>query len=124
MYHRSILSKEVCLVLYTVVLFNVDQCFTSHSFVGETAESKAYKGKRVNIGYRYNLFDHIGKISTLRSEKSGSFPGCYDELLEPTVFQVEAFSPHQCPKDDIWPCPSQKVDETRIHWGLLKKTKR
>ena len=100
-------------------------------YAGETAVSKAYKGSRANIGFRYNLFDHIGAISTLRAETSASYPGCYDELLEPTVFQVEAFSPHDCPHDDIWPCPPQTrakgrldgagADRTRIHWQLVKE---
>ena len=66
-------------------------------FAGETAESKAYKNSRVNIGFRYNLFDHIGHTSTLRGEKSVTYPKCYDELLEPTVFEVEAFSKRSCP---------------------------
>ena len=106
-------------------------------YAGESVESKEYKGKRANIGFRYNLFDHIGVVSTLRKEKSAAYPACYDELLEPTVFQVEAFSPHECPHDDIWPCSvdldldskgahtegfaNNKPDITRIHWALLKE---
>ena len=66
-------------------------------FAGESDESKAYRGKRANIGFRYNLFDHIGASSTLRPDKSGAFPRCYDELLEPTVFAVEAFNKRACP---------------------------
>jgi N-Acetylglucosaminyltransferase-IV (GnT-IV) conserved region len=108
-------------------------------YAGESEESKEYKGKRANIGFRYNLFDHIGAVSTLRKEKSAIYPACYDELLEPTVFEVEAFSPHDCPHDDIWPCSvdqdldssiahtvgfeQNRPDVTRIHWALLKKTK-
>lgn len=95
-------------------------------FAGESPESKKYKGGRVNIGFRYNLFDHIGASSTLRRETSVAYPKCYDELLEPTVFQVEAFSRRDCPKDDIWPCvvtnPDKTVKQaTRIDWGLLTK---
>ena len=84
-------------------------------YAGETPEAKEYKKgpqesleSRKNIGVRYNLFNHLGISSTLRPEKSTSFPVCYDELLEPTVFKVEAFDPFQCPKDDIWPCDSVK----------------
>ena len=73
-------------------------------FAGETTESREYRGSRANIGYRYNIFDHLGKVSTLRNSKSPEYLGCYDELLEPTVFQVEAFNKNQCPLDDIWPC--------------------
>lgn len=77
-------------------------------YAGETKESKSHKGDRVNIGFRFNIFNHIGSVSTLRSKKSGSFPKCYEMLLEPTVFEVEAFSLKQCPHDDIWPCHNKK----------------
>jgi hypothetical protein len=90
-------------------------------YAGESAESRKYKGDRVNIGFRYNLFHHIGAVSTLRTEKSAIYPGCYDHLLEPTVFKVEAFNPRECPHDDIWPCHLHhkiKADPTRIRWDL------
>jgi hypothetical protein len=93
-------------------------------YAGESKESKLYKGTRANIGFRYNLFDHIGAVSTLRSGISAAYPGCYDQLLEPTVFKVEAFSVHECPHDDVWPCHNgdkKKVDATRIHWALVKE---
>jgi hypothetical protein len=73
-------------------------------YAGETPESKEHRGSRANIGYRYNIFNHLGAVSTLRDSKSPAYLGCYDELLEPTVFQVEAFNKNQCPHDDIWPC--------------------
>jgi hypothetical protein len=73
-------------------------------YAGETPEAKAYKANRVNIGYKWNLFDHLGVISTLRQQKSGAFPRCYEMLTEPVVFKVEAYSPSECPHDDIWPC--------------------
>jgi hypothetical protein len=90
-------------------------------YAGESVESKKYKGNRTNIGFRYNLFNHIGVVSTLRSQKQGSFPRCYDELLEPTVFKVEAFSRRECPKDDIWPCKIKNADKFRIDWGILNR---
>jgi hypothetical protein len=73
-------------------------------YAGETPRSKAYKQNRANIGFRYNIFNHLGVVSTLRSTNSPGYLTCYQELLEPTVFQVEAFSKMQCPGDDIWPC--------------------
>ena len=73
-------------------------------FAGETPEAKAHRGARANVGFRHNIFDHIGTLSSLRTEAQTSFPRCYELLVEPTVFQVEAFSPKQCPRDDIWPC--------------------
>lgn len=73
-------------------------------YAGETPRSKAYKQKRANIGFRYNIFNHLGVVSTLRPTNSPKYLTCYEELLEPTVFEVEAFSLRQCPADDIWPC--------------------
>jgi hypothetical protein len=73
-------------------------------FAGETRESKAYRGSRQNVGFKYNLFEHIGLHSTLRADKAAAFPGCYDTLVEPVLFQVEAWSSKDCPHDDIWPC--------------------
>jgi hypothetical protein len=73
-------------------------------FAGETPEAKAHKGARANVGFRHNIFDHIGTLSSLRREAQTSFPRCYELLAEPTVFKVEAFNPMQCPRDDIWPC--------------------
>lgn len=86
-------------------------------YAGESAEAGKYKGNRANIGFKYNLFNHIGVVSTLRSQKSTSYPKCYEPLLEPTVFKVEAFDPHQCPKDDIWPCNVKNPDKFRIQWA-------
>lgn len=86
-------------------------------YAGESVEAGKYKGSRANIGFKYNLFNHIGVVSTLRSQKSTSYPKCYDMLTEPTVFKVEAFSPQQCPKDDIWPCNVKSPDKFRIHWA-------
>lgn len=85
-------------------------------YAGESPESAAYKGKRVNIGFRFNLFNHIGIVSSLRSMKQTSFPVCYDLLLEPTVFEVEAFSMKACPRDDIWPCNVKTADKSYISW--------
>ena len=81
-------------------------------YAGETQESRTYRGSRQNIGFKYNLFEHIGQISTLRSQKSGSFPKCYDLLVEPVIFQVEAWSPKDCPKDDIWPCHTALMQQS------------
>lgn len=86
-------------------------------YAGETKESALYKGHRVNIGFKYNLFNHIGVVSTLRTQRSTSYPKCYDMLTEPTVFQVEAYNPRQCPQDDIWPCSVQHPDPYRIDWA-------
>lgn len=90
-------------------------------YAGETPESKAYKGNRANIGFRYNLFHHLGKISTLRTSESPKYLTCYEELLEPTVFAVEAFNVRQCPNDDIWPCNvDKKLITKRLDFHFLQ----
>jgi hypothetical protein len=91
-------------------------------YAGETPESKSYKGSRANIGFRYNLFHHLGTVSTLRSSSSPKYLTCYEELLEPTVFAVEAFNVKQCPNDDIWPCQNvdQKLITKRLDFRFLK----
>lgn len=63
-----------------------------------------------------------GVVSTLRSERMVNFPTCYEQLVEPVVFKVEAYSPRDCPKDDIWPCSN--IGRAPIHslidWGRVK----
>ena len=85
-------------------------------FAGETKESGSYRGKRVNVAYRFNIYDHIGVSSTLRSQMQTSFPRCYESLGEPTLFQVEAFSPRACPKDDIWPCKVSNPEQMYVRY--------
>jgi hypothetical protein len=90
-------------------------------FAGEKEESARYKGSRAHVAFRYNLFHHIGSVSSLRSEKQVSFPVCYESLGEPVLFKVEAFNPTQCGHDDIWPCPPpDQAKAPRIDWGLLR----
>ena len=61
------------------------------------------------------LFDHLGHTSTLRKEKAKEMPICFETLTRPIVFEVEAFNPRACPKDDLWPCPPNPVVE-RVDW--------
>ena len=75
-------------------------------FAGERPEARAYKAGRPHFGFRYNILDHTGTTSTLRAAAQTGFPRCYDELVEPVVFEVESFKPKLCPHDDLWPCPA------------------
>ena len=86
-------------------------------FAGETPETAAYKGGRPHFGFRYNLFDHQGVTSTLRPAKQGKFPKCFEELVWPVVFKIEAWDKKQCPNDDLTPCPPKSVP--RVDWGTL-----
>ena len=93
-------------------------------YAGETPRSKEYKRNRANIGFRYNIFNHLGIVSTLRASQSPSYLTCYEELVEPTVFAVEAFNLRQCPGDDIWPCQhieKEKHSHLKLH-SLVEKT--
>eukprot|EP00164_Ancoracysta_twista_P007808 GFYU01011160.1.p1 GENE.GFYU01011160.1~~GFYU01011160.1.p1 ORF type:complete len:396 (-),score=82.69 GFYU01011160.1:53-1240(-) len=87
---------------------------------GEKPQAKNYLGDRRNMAYRYNVFDHIGAVSTLRDSLSPTYPRCFEELLEPVLFEVEAFSPRQCPRDDVWPCNTPGArdwDNVPISWS-------
>ena len=90
-------------------------------YAGETKESASFKTNRSNVGFRYNLFDHIGVVSTLRSQEQGSFPRCYEELLVPVLFAVEAFNPRACPHDDVWPCNVNVRKSPRLDWASLRR---
>ena len=79
----------------------------------ETEESRSWVGQRVLAAYKYNVWNHRGKISSLRQSFQGEWPGCWQELLEPTVFEVEAFKHHLCPSDDIWPCSAVRGQQYR-----------
>eukprot|EP00002_Diphylleia_rotans_P000860 TRINITY_DN10465_c0_g2_i1.p1 TRINITY_DN10465_c0_g2~~TRINITY_DN10465_c0_g2_i1.p1 ORF type:complete len:289 (+),score=51.48 TRINITY_DN10465_c0_g2_i1:457-1323(+) len=73
-------------------------------YAKEVPAGKAHFGSRQPVAFRYNLFKHLGVKSTLRSWDQPKFPGCFEELLFPTVFEVEAFNVTQCGADDITPC--------------------
>ncbi|KAF0980071.1 hypothetical protein FDP41_001224 [Naegleria fowleri] len=70
----------------------------------ETPESLAYFGNRFMTAYKYNLLSHLGRISTLRDNAHYDMPQCWETLVHPVSFEVEAFNPKQCPTDDLWPC--------------------
>ena len=90
---------------------------------GETDESALYRGTRHNLGFKYNIFDHIGATSTLRSQrKAPLMPLCYEDLLVPVVFPVEAYDPRKCPTFDISPCQFKHPEDLKptIDWSHLR----
>lgn len=91
-------------------------------FAGERAESARHKNQRPHFCFRHNLFEHLGFHSTLRSSATALFPGCYEELLEPVLFEVEAFKLRACAHDDIWPCKAASDPRyvVPIPWGPLE----
>ena len=80
-------------------------------FAGETSDAATHKGSRAHLAFRYNIMDHRGAVSTLRAAKQSTFPKCFEELGQPTLFQVEAFDFGKCLHDDVWPCDNIPVDE-------------
>eukprot|EP00276_Gloeochaete_wittrockiana_P003887 CAMPEP_0184647524 /NCGR_PEP_ID=MMETSP0308-20130426/4476_1 /TAXON_ID=38269 /ORGANISM="Gloeochaete witrockiana, Strain SAG 46.84" /LENGTH=361 /DNA_ID=CAMNT_0027078561 /DNA_START=259 /DNA_END=1344 /DNA_ORIENTATION=+ len=70
-------------------------------YMAETDDSKAVVGNRMNMAFRFNLFHHIGQVSSLGNHPP-SF-GCYSTLND-NLFEGEMFHLSQCPDDDVWPC--------------------
>ena len=73
-------------------------------FAGETVESAIIKKQRPHMSYRFNLLEHFGYTSSLRSASSSYFPYCYQLMNEQVVFDVEAFKMTECSHDVLWPC--------------------
>ncbi|GBG31363.1 Alpha-1,3-mannosyl-glycoprotein 4-beta-N-acetylglucosaminyltransferase B [Hondaea fermentalgiana] len=91
---------------------------TSEWYLGETPEAQAYRKSRTHAAFRYNLFEHIGTVSTLRrGSHKQKFPVCWAPLTAPTIFAREAFNKVECPNADVWPCappPGQACDEEML----------
>ena len=97
-------------------------------FAGEKPQSKATKAGRAHFAFKYNLFEHLGTVSSLRQENQVSWPVCYEKLVSPTLFDVEAFNERQCPGQDVWPCKGfsylerddgKEAAAAEVGWGDL-----
>lgn len=53
--------------------------------VAAGVSSAAHKGNRPHIAFKYNLFEHLGDISSLRATKSPVYAKCYEPNLDPGV---------------------------------------
>lgn len=42
------------------------------------------------MAFRYNVFQHLGSVSTLRGKISPDYPKCFEELTIQTLFEVSA----------------------------------
>lgn len=40
------------------------------------------------MAFRYNVFEHLGSVSTLRGKASPTYPTCFEELDTQTLFEV------------------------------------
>jgi len=83
-----------------------------HRFSSRRRNDRNKKQQRNNkrnvAAYRYNILRHDGVKSTLREDAGWSMPGCFEELVVPQVFEVEAWNPQDCPESDLWPCDFEK----------------
>jgi hypothetical protein len=66
--------------------------------------------------FRWNLFRHIGAVSSLRQTGLQKFPGCWEEYSD-LLWEVDSFNVDDCNEDDLWPCNSRPYQET-IHTTL------
>jgi hypothetical protein len=75
-------------------------------YAKETESARRALKDRVLVSTKYNLFLHIGAISTLRHKRARTaLPKCWETLKPPAVFAVEAFREEECPGQELWPCP-------------------
>ena len=73
----------------------------------------AWRGRRQHLSFRYNLLEHVGRVSTLRSEpQPDNQPRCNDFLGVPALFIEECFHLGHCPHDDLWPCASANASRS------------
>ena len=73
----------------------------------------AWRGRRQHLSFRYNLLEHVGRVSTLRDEpQPENQPRCNDFLGVPALFIEECFHLGHCPNDDLWPCSSANASRT------------
>jgi hypothetical protein len=73
-------------------------------FAGERPQSAERKAGRPHAAFRYNILEHFGASSSLRSKVAPLYALCYEELNDRVVFEVEAFKPLLCAHDWVWPC--------------------
>jgi hypothetical protein len=50
------------------------------------------------------MFEHLGRVSSLRAETQSFYPLCYVPLKAPYIWETEAFDEAGCAGDDVSPC--------------------
>jgi len=74
-------------------------------FTGETDESATDKQQRPHLTYRFDLFRHIGKVSSLQhggsSDVHAKPDSCHQQLVYSRLFKIEAFDLVRCPNSFI-----------------------
>jgi len=75
------------------------------------------QGGRPLMAYRFNLFNHIGSVSSLPRPNRPAFPKCGEELVNVwSLSGEESFDIGACSADDISPCPHQAGVPALIDW--------
>jgi hypothetical protein len=78
----------------------------------EKPEAREYVGARPHLTYRYNLFTHLGRVSSLRHGGQGEYPGCFHRMNTEVVFPVDQYDEAKCAHDDMSPC----LEESHPAW--------
>eukprot|EP01080_Neovahlkampfia_damariscottae_P006351 gene6351-10357_t len=77
--------------------------------------SKHSDHRNISYTYRYNLFEHIGKVSSVANDdvKERAEADCFGPMYHQSVFMQEKFEIWDCPKNMISPCGmnSSKMNE-------------
>jgi hypothetical protein len=81
------------------------------------ADGAMYFGARRFVTYRYNLFRHIGHVSSFAGRDEAHSTGriyhrCYDTLS--TLLHPEEMFDGRCWHDDLSPCPASIDDDARL----------
>lgn len=86
----------------------------------ETPGAKAYLKQRRNAAYRYQLWEHMGSVSSVGNSHRAT-PKFFD-LLADLMVPVETFQLRDCPHDDLSPCKSA-AKSPLLHLGKLCASK-
>jgi hypothetical protein len=74
-------------------------------YAQETTQAREALKGRPHFTARYNLLEHLGHVSSLRTSKQVQhLAGCYDLMDDSVLFPVEAFDVEACANEDISPC--------------------
>lgn len=83
-------------------------------FASETAAARKYLKGRKNAAYRYQLWEHLGSVSSIGANHNAQVtPKCY-ELLADLMVPVEMYQVQQCPNDDVCPCQGHEAGRLMV----------
>jgi len=83
---------------------------------GATPSTENCERPQRHLTFRWNIFKHIGAVSSLRQTGLQKFPGCW-EFYSQLLWEVDGFNLRDCEEDDLWPCTIRPYADT-IHRTL------